>query len=255
MNQQPTPLTDQQIDDIEAIAARVADDPFYVSDCEGSLQVWREKALTHVRRDESGEIDMYSFPSTYKVTDQIVELDLSTWDPGEDEIDDKQRQDIHDLVEARAVLPVLVAELRRLRARVTELEGPAVEARAALAALCYDLDDPGTAALGALYLLSQATVGVDAPRDDAAVALARHDAQVLRKAAETLEATDRDDDAINLLYLLADDVERPEETHVVADDSDDPEHVDDCPGCEAFTLTGHRAAAPAVSGAADSRPA
>jgi hypothetical protein len=35
-----------------------------------------------------------------------------------------------------------------------------------------------------------------------------------------------------------------EETHVVADDSDDPEHVDDCPGCEAFTLTGHRAARP-----------
>jgi hypothetical protein len=33
-----------------------------------------------------------------------------------------------------------------------------------------------------------------------------------------------------------------EETHVVADDSDDPEHIDDCPGCEAFTLTGHRAA-------------
>ena len=24
-----------------------------------------------------------------------------------------------------------------------------------------------------------------------------------------------------------------EETHVVADDSDDPEHVDDCPGCTA----------------------
>jgi hypothetical protein len=24
-----------------------------------------------------------------------------------------------------------------------------------------------------------------------------------------------------------------EETHVVADDSDDPEHVDDCPGCAA----------------------
>lgn len=35
-----------------------------------------------------------------------------------------------------------------------------------------------------------------------------------------------------------------EETHVVADDSSDPEHVDDCPGCEAFTLTGHRAARP-----------
>ncbi|MBL3664468.1 hypothetical protein JL475_00210 [Streptomyces sp. M2CJ-2] len=35
-----------------------------------------------------------------------------------------------------------------------------------------------------------------------------------------------------------------EEAHVVADDSDDPEHVDDCPGCEAFTLTGHVSEAP-----------
>lgn len=26
-----------------------------------------------------------------------------------------------------------------------------------------------------------------------------------------------------------------EETHVVADDSDDPEHVDDCPGCDVAT--------------------
>ena len=32
------------------------------------------------------------------------------------------------------------------------------------------------------------------------------------------------------------------EAHVVADGSDDLEHVDDCPGCEAFTLTGHVAA-------------
>jgi hypothetical protein len=33
-----------------------------------------------------------------------------------------------------------------------------------------------------------------------------------------------------------------EETHVVTDDSDDPEHIDDCPGCETFSLTGHVAA-------------
>ncbi|MFJ8023331.1 hypothetical protein [Streptomyces sp. NPDC096311] len=48
---------------------------------------------------------------------------------------------------------------RELRARGARLEGAAVEGRAALASLCYDLDDPGTAALGALYLLQQATVG------------------------------------------------------------------------------------------------
>jgi len=34
--------------------------------------------------------------------------------------------------------------------------------------------------------------------------------------------------------------EPAEETRAVADDSSDPEHIDDCPGCEAFTLTGHR---------------
>jgi len=44
--------------------------------------------------------------------------------------------------------------------RVTELEVAAVEGRAALAALCYDLEDPGSHAYGALYLLQQATPGV-----------------------------------------------------------------------------------------------
>ena len=80
----------------------------------------------------------------------------------------------------------LLAEVRRLRARVTELEGPAVQARAALAALCYDLEDPGTAALGALYLISRATVGVEAPKDDAAIALARHDSEVLGQARRSV---------------------------------------------------------------------
>lgn len=119
-------IPEQKLADIEAIAARVADDPFYVSDCEGSLQVWREAALTHVRRDEAGEIEMYSFPSSYKVTDQVIEIDLGTWDPGEDETDDKQRQDICDLVESRAAVPLLLAEIRRLRYRVAELgeQGP-----------------------------------------------------------------------------------------------------------------------------------
>ncbi len=117
-----TPPTNQQLDEYAAIAARAADDPFYVSDCEGSLQVWREKALTHVRRDANGEIEMYSFPSTYKVTDQIVEIDLDSWDPDEDPADDQRRQDLNDLVDARAAVGVLLAEVRRLHNHVAELE-------------------------------------------------------------------------------------------------------------------------------------
>ncbi|GHI91317.1 hypothetical protein [Streptomyces olivaceus] len=61
--------------------------------------------------------------------------------------------------------PDTAAELERLRtdqaatARVAELEKAAVEGRAALADLIRDHEDPGTAALGALYLLQQATFG------------------------------------------------------------------------------------------------
>lgn len=76
------------------------------------------------------------------------------------------------------------AEVDKLRARIAELEGPAVEARAALAALCYDLEDPGSNAFGALYLISQATVGVEAPKDDAALALMRHAREVLHEVAD-----------------------------------------------------------------------
>jgi hypothetical protein len=78
----------------------------------------------------------------------------------------------------------LKAEVDRLRTRVAELEGPAVEARAALAALCYDLEDPGSNAFGALYLISQVTVGVEAPKDDAALALGQHAREVLHEVAD-----------------------------------------------------------------------
>lgn len=114
----PIRLTDEQLTEIDQIATRVTDDPLYVSDCEGELQVWREKALTHIRRDETGTITSYSFPSSYRSTDQVIEIDLDTWDPGEDATDDKRRQDINDLVDSRAALPLLAAEVRLLRAEL-----------------------------------------------------------------------------------------------------------------------------------------
>jgi hypothetical protein len=134
------PLTEQQLDEIDAIVARVADDPFYVSDCEGSLQVWREKALTHVRRDEDGVITMYSFPSSYRITDQIIEIDLNSWDPGEDETDDKQRQDIYDLVESRAAVPALLAEVRRLHAALEQIRHLHKDSPMGPCPVCVDAD-------------------------------------------------------------------------------------------------------------------
>ncbi|MER6821621.1 hypothetical protein ABT316_19185 [Streptomyces cellulosae] len=56
------------------------------------------------------------------------------------------------------------AELERLRARVAELEAAALEGRSVLAAFCHDLDDPGSNAFGALFLLQQATPSVPMQR-------------------------------------------------------------------------------------------
>lgn len=92
-------------------------DPFFVSDCEGALEVWRESALTWVSRDADGGIIGYSFPSSYRATDQVLEIDLDTWDPGEDVDDDQRRADIKGLVRARQTdVPWLLAEVDRLRA-------------------------------------------------------------------------------------------------------------------------------------------
>ncbi|MFD4547225.1 hypothetical protein [Streptomyces sp. NPDC058466] len=169
------PLTDQQLTVIEARAGAATPGP------------WEE-------HDDYG-------PHFYAYLRGSYLRGVGTLNFGDGEDAEADREFVKH---AREDVDALLAEVRRLRARVTELEGPAVEARAALAALCYDLEDPGTAALGALYLISQATTGVEATRDDAVQALAQHDAEVLRKAAQVLEETDRDDDAVNLLYLLAD---------------------------------------------------
>lgn len=79
-----------------------------------------------------------------------------------------------------------------LEARVAELEKAAVEARAALGSLCCDLEDPGTAAFGALHLLTQATTWTETGPDFAAEALAQRDAKVLREAQDRIaELEDR----------------------------------------------------------------
>lgn len=90
------------------------------------------------------------------------------------------------VLNARTDIPALLAEIERLRARVAELETAAAEGRAALGALCYDLEDPGTAALGALHLLTRATVWAETGPDFAALALASRDADRLDVAAETI---------------------------------------------------------------------
>lgn len=98
-------------------------------------------------------------------------------------------------------------------AYVAQLEKAAVEARGALAALCHDLEDPGSNAFGALYLLSQVTVCVAAQPDETAKVVAHHDAEVLRAAAAELMAAcpdhgDADEVWMDCPCEYADELER-----------------------------------------------
>ncbi|AJP04745.1 hypothetical protein TU94_28155 [Streptomyces cyaneogriseus subsp. noncyanogenus] len=104
------------------------------------------------------------------------------------------RQDVPDMAkEIRRLSAALraatdqIAELEddlgEATARIATLEKAAVEARAALGSLCYDHEDPGTAALGALYLLTQATLWTEDGADFGAEALAQHASEVLHRVA------------------------------------------------------------------------
>ena len=116
------------MEELRQVARRAADAPFFVSDVQGALQVWRESALTHVRRNEKDEIVLWSLPASYRDMDKVVAIDLESWDPGEDATDDQRRQDISDLVNARAAMPALLAENKDLAHQLEDLHGGIGEA-------------------------------------------------------------------------------------------------------------------------------
>jgi hypothetical protein len=120
---------------------------------------------------------------------------------------------------ARTAVPALVAEVRRLRAELATALRPNTPRLCACghSNLAHTVPAPHSCFAHGQTCPCQGYRQL--PHDEAVAQLARN-----RQAAAERAVV--------------------EEAHVVADDSDDPEHVDDCPGCEAFTLTGHRAAPP-----------
>lgn len=122
---------------------------------------------------------------------------VGTLNFGEGEEADADREFVKH---AREDVPALVAEVRRLRARVTDLERPAV----------------GPDTLPAWLRQRFTASGVNWEHlDDTERSYWEHQARAVRRA------------------VARNGFKTAEETHVVADGSDDPEHIDGCPGCEA----------------------
>jgi hypothetical protein len=155
-----TPLTDQQLADIEARANAATAGPWGVYQYGGD-------SLIEIAADLEDTGCGYKARRTVaRLEDEPLDNDPThrEWTAEEDWA--QVQADAAFIAHAPEDVRALAAEVRHLRAYLASLEPAAMHARSALAALCYDLDDPGANALGALYLLQQATLGAEAaPKD------------------------------------------------------------------------------------------
>jgi hypothetical protein len=95
--------------------------PWVVADCEGELQVWRESALRHVRRDDNGNVVGYSRPACYTATNLIYEHDLDTWDSGEEQDDDERRDTAAHIASWHPAVALAVADWLNYEAERAEM--------------------------------------------------------------------------------------------------------------------------------------
>lgn len=121
-------------------------DRWFLSDCEGRLEIWREAVLRHVTRDEHGEIDGYALPAAYKDADLIASWDLSTWDEGEDPDDDARRRMYAEIVQAHNAGATAIEALGTLQTAAEAAAGEVEQLRAERARAVEALGDIGRTA-------------------------------------------------------------------------------------------------------------
>lgn len=111
-------MTPEQLAEIEALVAALPDSPWFLADCEGDLQLWLEGYVEDIARDADGNVTGYRLPGNYPIEALVAEWDLDTWDEGQDEQEDQFRAYARFMAAARIAVPALLADLKRLQAKV-----------------------------------------------------------------------------------------------------------------------------------------
>ncbi len=120
---------------------------------------------------------------------------------------EQDRADAAFVAAARTAMPALVAEIHRLRAELATALRPDTPRLCECGHSNHAHTVPAPHSCFAYGKTCPCPAYRQLPHDEAVAQLLRNQQAAAERAAA-------------------------EETHVVADDSDDPEHVDDCPGCE-----------------------
>lgn len=79
------------LDPIRARLDLATPGPWFLNDCEGQVIILPEEDLIGVTRDSSGHITSWGLPTSWPPERRILEIELDTWDEGEDIQDDQVR--------------------------------------------------------------------------------------------------------------------------------------------------------------------
>lgn len=105
---------------IKARLAGATPGPWFLNDCEGEIIVLPESDLTMVTRGEDGTITSWGLPTSWRPERRILEVDLDTWDEGEDEQDDHVRHNAEFIAAAPTDVARLVGAVEAVLAKLDE---------------------------------------------------------------------------------------------------------------------------------------
>jgi len=95
--------------------------PWFLNDCEGEVIVLPEADLTMVARDDAGKVVSWGLPTNYRPERRILEVELDSWDEGEDEHDDQIRLNAAFIAAAPTDQAKLIAAIEAIDSLTAEL--------------------------------------------------------------------------------------------------------------------------------------
>ena len=118
--QTPAPFR-EVLASIREQADAATEGPWFLSDCEGEIDIVPEKDLVDVTRDEEGRITGWNLPSVFRPERRVLACRVDSWDEGEDTQDDQIRANARFMAGARTNIDTLLGIVSKQQAVLDRL--------------------------------------------------------------------------------------------------------------------------------------